>query len=113
MHHLRITRAMIIATAREKAPGGLTTGLTAHLVPARLHAGRVRPARRSRSLLRRQAPVTWSPVRKPQLHADERVSEVEHMIDGTADETRGDHDAHEIATLAPALVRLADAARLQ
>jgi hypothetical protein len=35
--------------------GGLTAGLPAHPVPAWLHAGRARPARRSRSRLRRQA----------------------------------------------------------
>ena len=51
----------------DPGPGGLTASLPVHPVPTRLHAGRIRAAWRSRSRLRRQAPVTWRPVRQPQL----------------------------------------------
>ncbi len=51
----------------DPGPGGLTASLPVHPVPTRLHAGRIRAAWRSGSRLRRQAPVTWRPVRQPQL----------------------------------------------
>jgi hypothetical protein len=51
----------------DPGPGGLTAGLPAHPVPARLHAGRIRAAWRSRSRHRRETPATRRQARRPQL----------------------------------------------
>jgi hypothetical protein len=46
----------------DPGPGGLTAGRPANPVPARLHAGTIRAAWRSRSRLRHQTPATRRPA---------------------------------------------------